>query len=178
MAVGVPEMAPFEDESDRPVGNEGEIDQEVTVPATVGVTVDMATFCVKSKTVGLYEMVGAERPLVIIGSWEAAANSGGASSVNHWSKLRSATLEEMESVMTVKLNSLELPSIASGAREARMMPAERDIVISITTRNTDLTVFWGGSRYSARSSMLQIHPSPFLKGYPVSIGIEHNKCSF
>ena len=52
MAVGVPEIAPLEDESDNPVGRDGEIDHEVTVPATVGVTVDMATFCVKSKTFG------------------------------------------------------------------------------------------------------------------------------
>mgnify|MGYP004025848585 CR=1 FL=1 len=106
----------------------------------------IAVPCVSENVFGEYEMLGAERPLVIIGSWEAAANSGGASSVNHWSKLRSATLEEMESVMTVKVNSLELPSKASGARAPRMMPAESDIMTNITTRNTDLKVFCADAR--------------------------------
>ena len=52
MAVGVPEMAPFVDDNDNPAGSVGEIDQDVTVPVTVGVTVDMAMFCVKSKMFG------------------------------------------------------------------------------------------------------------------------------
>jgi len=51
--VGVPDMAPLEEESDNPVGRLGEIDHDVTVPVTLGVTVDMAMFCVKSNTVGL-----------------------------------------------------------------------------------------------------------------------------
>ena len=45
MAVGVPEIAPFEVEKDRPEGSEGVIDQVVMGPLiTVGVTVDMAMF--------------------------------------------------------------------------------------------------------------------------------------
>ena len=40
IAVGVPEIAPVEADNDSPVGNDGEIDQEVTVPPLyVGVTV-------------------------------------------------------------------------------------------------------------------------------------------
>ena len=94
--------------------------------------------------------------------------------MNHWPKLRSVTLEEMESVMTVKVNSLELPSMASGARAARMMPAESDIMTNMTTRNTDFAVFWGRSRCSVRSSMFQNDRVPFLKGYPVIIGRKPN----
>ena len=94
--------------------------------------------------------------------------------MNHWPKLRSATPEVMESVMTVKVNSLELPSMASGARAARMMPAESDIMTNMTTRNTDFAVFWGKSRCSVRSSMFQNDRVYFLKGYPVIIGKEPN----
>ena len=83
MAVGVPEIAPFVDDNDNPDGSVGEIDQDVTVPETVGVTVDMAIFCVRSNTVGLYEMVGAERPLVNNGSCVDDFNSAGSSSPSH-----------------------------------------------------------------------------------------------
>lgn len=43
VTVGVPEMAPVVVENERPEGNDGEIDHEVTVPPPdVGVTVVMA----------------------------------------------------------------------------------------------------------------------------------------
>ena len=43
VTVGVPEMAPVVVENDRPAGNEGEIDHEVTAPPLeVGVTVVIA----------------------------------------------------------------------------------------------------------------------------------------
>ena len=43
-AVGVPLMAPVDESSERPVGSDGETDQEVTAPPpTVGVEVVMAT---------------------------------------------------------------------------------------------------------------------------------------
>ena len=43
VTVGVPEMAPVVVENERPEGNDGEIDHEVTVPPLdVGVTVVMA----------------------------------------------------------------------------------------------------------------------------------------
>ena len=55
MAVGVPLIAPFEESSDSPAGNEGETDQEVTVPPLeVGVTVVMAVPLVKLNELGLY----------------------------------------------------------------------------------------------------------------------------
>lgn len=44
MAVGVPEIAPVDESSERPEGNDGETDHEVTVPPlTDGVAVVMAT---------------------------------------------------------------------------------------------------------------------------------------
>ena len=54
MAVGVPEMAPVEESSDRPAGSDGETDQEVTVPPLlVGVTVVMAVSLVSVSVLGL-----------------------------------------------------------------------------------------------------------------------------
>ncbi len=54
MAVGVPEMAPVEESSDKPDGNEGETDHEVTgPPLAVGVTVVMAVPFVSVKELGL-----------------------------------------------------------------------------------------------------------------------------
>ena len=41
-AVGVPEIAPVVLDRESPAGKDGEIDQEVTVPVTEGVTVFMA----------------------------------------------------------------------------------------------------------------------------------------
>ena len=44
MEVGVPLIAPVVLENDRPAGNDGEIDHEVTVPPLeVGVSADMVT---------------------------------------------------------------------------------------------------------------------------------------
>ena len=54
MAVGVPLMAPVEEEKERPVGSVPEIDQEVTVPPLeVGVTVVMAESLVKERVLGV-----------------------------------------------------------------------------------------------------------------------------
>ena len=54
-AVGVPEMAPVEESSERPAGSEGETDQPVMVPPlAVGVTVVMAVPLVRVKEFGLY----------------------------------------------------------------------------------------------------------------------------
>ena len=54
MAVGVPEMAPVEESSDKPDGSEGETDHEVTgPPLAVGVTVVMAVPFVSVKELGL-----------------------------------------------------------------------------------------------------------------------------
>ena len=48
IAVGVPEMAPVDESSDRPAGSEGETDHETTAPPLEdGVTVVMATPLVK-----------------------------------------------------------------------------------------------------------------------------------
>ena len=53
-ADGVPLMAPVVESMERPVGNDGETDHEVTVPPlTVGVTVVMAVPLVSVKEVGL-----------------------------------------------------------------------------------------------------------------------------
>ena len=55
VAVGVPEMAPVVVENDRPEGNDGEIDHEVTAPPLeVGVAVVMAVPLVKVNGVPLY----------------------------------------------------------------------------------------------------------------------------
>ena len=62
-------MAPVVDDKERPAGSEGEIDHDVTVPVTDGVTVFIAVPCVSENVFGEYEMLGAERPLVLIGSW-------------------------------------------------------------------------------------------------------------
>ena len=54
-AVGVPEIAPFEESRERPAGSDGETDQEVTAPPlVVGVTVVMAVPLVKVNEFGLY----------------------------------------------------------------------------------------------------------------------------
>ena len=54
MAVGVPEMAPVEESSDKPDGSEGETDHEVTgPPLAVGVTVVMAVPFVNVNELGL-----------------------------------------------------------------------------------------------------------------------------
>ena len=54
MAVGVPLMAPVEESSESPAGNEGETDHDVMVPPlAVGVTVVMAVPFVKVKEFGL-----------------------------------------------------------------------------------------------------------------------------
>ena len=53
-------MAPVEVSKVRPVGSDGEIDQEVTVPPVEdGVRVDMAEPLVNVSELGLYEMTGA-----------------------------------------------------------------------------------------------------------------------
>ena len=53
-AVGVPLMAPVDESSDRPAGNEGETDQVVMAPPlVVGVTVVMAVPLVKVNEFGL-----------------------------------------------------------------------------------------------------------------------------
>ena len=54
MEVGVPLMAPDVLENDRPAGNDGEIDHEVTVPPLeVGVRADMVTSLVNESELGL-----------------------------------------------------------------------------------------------------------------------------
>ena len=54
-AVGVPEMAPVVESIERPAGNDGETDQEVTdPPLVVGVTVVMAVPFVNVNEFGLY----------------------------------------------------------------------------------------------------------------------------
>ena len=55
MLVGVPEIAPLVVEKERPVGSDGEIDHEVTVPPlTVGVAVVMAVPLVRVNGLPLY----------------------------------------------------------------------------------------------------------------------------
>ena len=54
MEVGVPLIAPVVLENDRPAGNDGEIDHEVTVPPLeVGVSADMVTSLVNESELGL-----------------------------------------------------------------------------------------------------------------------------
>ena len=54
MAVGVPEMAPVDESSDKPAGREGETAQEVTgPPLAVGVTVVIAVPLVSVNELGL-----------------------------------------------------------------------------------------------------------------------------
>tara|TARA_Y100001954_G_scaffold207087_1_gene230250 strand:- start:858 stop:1082 length:225 start_codon:yes stop_codon:yes gene_type:complete len=54
MAVGVPLMAPVEVENERPDGNEGLIDHEVTAPPLeVGVTADIVTSFVRERELGV-----------------------------------------------------------------------------------------------------------------------------
>ena len=56
MAVGVPEMAPVDESSANPAGNEGETAHVVTVPPLdVGVTVVMAVPLVSVSELGLYD---------------------------------------------------------------------------------------------------------------------------
>ncbi len=53
-AVGVPLIAPVELSNDKPVGSDGEIDQEVMVPPLeVGVIVVIATFRMRVDELGL-----------------------------------------------------------------------------------------------------------------------------
>ena len=52
--MGVPEIAPVEESSERPAGSEGDTDHEVTVPPLeVGVTVVMAVPFVSVSELGL-----------------------------------------------------------------------------------------------------------------------------
>ena len=54
MLVGVPEIAPVVESSERPAGSEGDTDHEVTVPPLeVGVTVVMAVPLVRVSEFGL-----------------------------------------------------------------------------------------------------------------------------
>ena len=54
MVVGVPEIAPVVESSERPAGSEGDTDHEVTVPPLeVGVTVVMAVPLVRVSEFGL-----------------------------------------------------------------------------------------------------------------------------
>ena len=54
MLVGVPEIAPVVESSDKPAGSAGDTDQEVTVPPLeVGVTVVMAVPLVRVSEFGL-----------------------------------------------------------------------------------------------------------------------------
>ena len=76
-AVGVPEIAPVDEDNERPAGREGEIDQDVTDPVTVGVTVFIAVPCVKENVFGEYEIDGAERPEVDIGIGGSSSSSPG-----------------------------------------------------------------------------------------------------
>ena len=54
-AVGVPEIAPFVVEKERPEGSDGETDHDVTAPpAEVGVTVDIVVSFVNVSELGVY----------------------------------------------------------------------------------------------------------------------------
>ena len=54
MLVGVPEIAPVVESSDKPAGSAGDTDQEVTVPPLeVGVTAVMAVSFVRVSELGL-----------------------------------------------------------------------------------------------------------------------------
>ena len=119
----------------------------------------MAMFCVSSKMFGEYEMVGAERPLVIIGSWVGDVNSAGGSSSNQLNGFSS----ERASVMVERAQSFSNPSEDEVDRASSMMPAERDMVIINATRNNDLNVFCCGARDSANWPMLVIPSSLSLK---------------
>ena len=53
-AVGVPEIAPFDVENNRPAGNAGEMDQDSTgPPREVGITVGINVFFSKEKEFGV-----------------------------------------------------------------------------------------------------------------------------
>jgi hypothetical protein len=66
IAVGVPEMTPVVGSSDSPAGSTGLTDHDVTVPVTVGILFIMATFCVYTAEVVVYDKaVGGARFTVI-----------------------------------------------------------------------------------------------------------------
>ena len=51
-SVGVPEMVPSEVSNDKPAGSEGEMDHDVMVPLTVGVTEVMVVPLVRMNELG------------------------------------------------------------------------------------------------------------------------------
>lgn len=78
-------------------------------------------------------MVGAERPPVNMGSWEGDFNSACSSLPNH---VKGFSTERLD-----RSNASEASSETAGERETSMIPAEIDMVIIKTTRNTDFAVF-------------------------------------
>ena len=83
-------------------------------------------------------MAGAERPPVSIGSWAGDSNAACSSSPN---QVKGFSTERLE-----KSNSSDTSSETAGERDTSMIPAEIDMVIIKTTRNTDLKVFCADAR--------------------------------
>ena len=139
--VGVPEIAPVDVDNERPDGREGEIDQDVTVPVTDGVTVFIAVPCVKENVFGEYEIDGADRPEVDIGAGGSEASSAGvSSSPNQLIGFMIAKSHSNESYEIITLNPL--PSSSEGGDDGGVctMAAESDMVIMRITKNNDLNV--------------------------------------
>ena len=140
-AVGVPEIAPVVDDNVRPAGREGEIDQDVTVPVTDGVTVFIAVPCVKENVFGEYEMDGADRPDVDIGARGSDSSSVGvSSSPNQLIGFIIAKSHSNESYEIMTLNPLPSSSETGDDGGVCTMAAESDIVIMRITKNNDLNV--------------------------------------
>ena len=70
----------------------------------------IAVPCVSENVFGEYEIDGAERPEVINGFWPDGPSSVGGSSSNQLNGLNSVTLEDKDSVMIEKVNSLDASS--------------------------------------------------------------------
>ena len=117
------------------------MDQDVTVPVTVGVTVFIAVPCVKENVFGEYEMDGADRPDVNIGARGSDSSSVGvSSSPNQLIGFIIAKSHSNESYEIMTLNPLPSSSETGDDGGVCTMAAESDIVIMRITKNNDLNV--------------------------------------
>ena len=129
------------------------MDHEVTLPVTEGVTVFIAVPWVKENVFGEYEIDGAERPPVIIGSLFDEPNSSGPSCENHSVGNKPAILVCIDSVITVICSPFEFSSKSEEPGGVFTTPEDNDIVTIIVAKNNDLMAFFCSNGDKARSLM-------------------------
>ena len=103
---------------------------------------------------GEYDIVGAERPPVIMGSLFEEPSSSAPSCENHSVGNKPAILVWIDSVITVICNPLEFSSSSEEPGGVFTTPADNDIVTIIVAKNSDLMAFCCSNGDRARSLMV------------------------